>query len=237
MLKNAEFELGLVLHRRPYRETSMIIDFFTANQGRQSAVARGMRQSKSDRKSLLQVFQPLHLRFSGKSDLKTLSHVEPAAPAYSLKGDALYCGFYVNELITRILPQGVSCDAFFEHYLLCLDALQNNVDNEVTLRRYEFALLDELGVLPDLSSSSDGRDINVACFYQFQAGIGVVPFEPKQQNKSNNIDTFLGQTFLDVCEGNWHADSKRLAKQLCRKALYPFLGSKPLHSRALFKTT
>lgn len=231
MLKETELEPGLVLHRRPYRETSMIVDFFTLNQGRLSAVVRGIRQSKSDKKSLLQAFQPLHLRFSGKTELKTLSHVEPASHAFALKGEALYCGFYVNELITRVLPQGLSCDVFFEHYLSCLHTLQSNVDNEIALRRCEFALLDELGVLPDLSVSCDGEDIEKDRSYHFHEGKGITPVGPEV------VDSFSGQLFLDVWEGNWHTESKRLAKQLCRKALYPFLGSKPLHSRALFKTT
>ena len=88
-----------VLHRRPYRETSFIVDFFTLELGRVSAVARGVRSAKSDRRSLLQPFQALRVQLSGKSDLKNLTQLESNGALRMLTGNALYCALYVWTLM------------------------------------------------------------------------------------------------------------------------------------------
>ena len=95
-----------VLHKRPYRETSMLVDFFTLEQGRVSAVAKGARgNSKSDRKSLLQGFQKAELDLSGRSNLKNLGKIEASGAVIRLSEKALYCGFYLNEILSRALPE------------------------------------------------------------------------------------------------------------------------------------
>ena len=149
---NNEWLNAYVLHRRPYRETSYIVDFFSLEEGRISAVAKGVKNSKSDKKSLLQPFQHLRLQLSGKSDLKNLRHVESVAPSISLTGTALFCAMYVNELTNRIMPQGLASDGVYSAYEAALLALRDEADIEVTLRQLEFALLDEMGLLPDFTS-------------------------------------------------------------------------------------
>ena len=221
-------EHTVVLHRRPYRETSMIVDFFTIEHGRISAVVRGMRQAKSDRKSLLQPFQPLSLTLSGKSDLKTLTQVEAQSASIPLHGDALYCGFYMNELITRVLPQGVTAEDLHRCYLICLEQLVQATDMDLVMRRFEFALLDELGVLPDLSVTEHDAEVVANKTYRFISGTGIVESAPGK-------GAFMGEWLIDVLNENWHSHSRQVAKAICRQALLPFLGDKPLHSRALFK--
>ncbi|MBO1254317.1 DNA repair protein RecO [Alteromonas sp. 5E99-2] len=219
---------GVVLHRRPYRETSVIVDFFTLEQGRVSAVVRGMRQAKSDRKSLLQPFQSLQLQLAGKSELKTLAHVEANDKRISLTGDALYCGFYINELLTRVLPQGLVADTLYHRYIHCLDQLVTRTALDISLRHFEFGVLDELGVLPDITVTSEGEPLSLGNRYCFHTDIGIVPID-----KGKN--TFLGQSLIDIANEEWNDESRATAKLICRQALHPFLGSKPLHSRALFK--
>ena len=107
---NNEWLNAYVLHRRPYRETSYIVDFFTLEEGRVSAVAKGVKNSKSDKKSLLQPFQHLRLQLSGKSELKNLRHVESVSPSINLVGTALFCAMYVNELTNRVMPAGLASD-------------------------------------------------------------------------------------------------------------------------------
>lgn len=232
-------DVGVTLHRRPYRETSMIVDFFLQNHGRKSAVVRGLRNAKSDRKSLLQPFQPVTINLTGKSDLKTLTSVEAEGATYGLKAESMYCGLYLNELITRTLPKDIPTPGLYHAYLTSLESLSQSSVNEqpaseqngireVTLRLFEFALLDELGVLPDLSSTDDAQSIHPERLYRFERENGVV-----QSESSKNA--FVGQYLIDMVNSNWNAGSRKVAKLICRQALHPFLGDKPLHSRALFR--
>ena len=144
-----------VLHRRPYRETSYIVDFFTLEEGRVSAVAKGVKNSKSDKKSLLQPFQHLRLQLSGKSELKNLRHVESVSPSINLVGTALFCAMYVNELTNRVMPARLASDGVHNAYENALLSLRDESDIEVTLRQFEFALLDEMGLLPDFTTDVD----------------------------------------------------------------------------------
>ena len=96
-----DLQRGFVLHRRPYSETSLLVDLFTEETGRLTVIAKGARAKRSAWKSVLQPFTPLLLRWSGKGTLKTLTKAEPAAITLPLQQTALYSGFYVNELITR----------------------------------------------------------------------------------------------------------------------------------------
>jgi DNA repair protein RecO (recombination protein O) len=219
---------GVVLHRRPYRETSMIVDFFTIEHGRISAVVRGMRQAKSDRKSLLQPFQSLKLTLTGKTDLKNLTQVEAESASIQLQGDALYCGFYMNELLTRVIPQGIAASDLYSRYLQCLTHLTQTSELDIVMRQFEFALLDELGVLPDLTTTVQGGDVTAHGIYRFQSGEGII-------ESVAGKGAFSGEWLLDIVSENWTDKSRQLAKAICRQALLPFLGDKPLHSRALFK--
>ena len=98
-----DLQRGFVLHRRPYSETSLLVDLFTEETGRLTVIAKGARAKRSAWKSVLQPFTPLLLRWSGKGALKTLTKAEPAAITLPLQQTALYSGFYVNELITRVI--------------------------------------------------------------------------------------------------------------------------------------
>jgi DNA repair protein RecO (recombination protein O) len=90
------------LHSRPYRESSLLVDFFTAEQGRMSGVSRGVRKARG---SVPQLFQPLLLDVAGTGELKTLKQVEMAGPALMLAGTPLFSAFYLNELLVRLLPR------------------------------------------------------------------------------------------------------------------------------------
>ena len=108
---NNDWLEGYVLHRRPYRETSYIVDFFSLQAGRVSAVAKGVRNSKTDRKSLLQPFRPLRFQLSGKSELKNLRQIEAGGAVIMLAGTSLFCGMYLNEVINKVMPAGQSSDS------------------------------------------------------------------------------------------------------------------------------
>lgn len=231
---NNEWLNAYVLHRRPYRETSYIVDFFTLEEGRISAVAKGVKNSKSDKKSLLQPFQHLRLQLSGKSDLKNLRHVESVAPAISLMGTPLFCGMYLNELTNRIMPTGLASDGVYHAYEEGLTSLLQGDDIEVALRKFEFALLDEMGLLPDFTTDIEyEQPILPNCNYRFQHDAGFVCL-PAEHHNSKGLP---GEALMSLAHGEFTPLSKKVAKVLCRDLLKPLIGDKPLKSRELFVAT
>lgn len=231
---NNDWLNAYVLHRRPYRETSYIVDFFTLEEGRISAVAKGVKNSKSDKKSLLQPFQHLRIQLRGKSDLKNLSHVESVSTSILLVGTSLFCAMYVNELANRIMPNGLASDGVFNAYEQALMSLSEQGDIEVTLRQFEFALLDEMGLLPDFTTDVEYEmPIEENGSYHFQADAGFVQM-PEHTQGIQGARGFPGTALLSLAQGEFTPLSKKVAKVLCRDLLKPLIGDKPLKSRELF---
>ncbi|NMH60431.1 DNA repair protein RecO [Alteromonas ponticola] len=223
-----------VLHRRPYRETSYLVDFFTLESGKLSAVAKGVRNTRNDRKSLLQPFQPLRIQVSGKSELKNLTQIEGASNAYGLAGFNLFCAMYLNELINRVLQPDLPVSELYEAYQRAVKALTNlshgaSSDAQIVLREFEFDLLAEMGLLADLSATFDTADaitpIDSYLFYPEQGLTLAPPQHPRGLS---------GRHLLAIAERQWSAEALRVAKYLNRIALRPLLGNKPLKSRELF---
>lgn len=221
-----------VLHRRSYRETSYLVDFFTLSGGRVSAVAKGVKNSKSDRKSLLQPFGPVRIQLSGKSELKNLNQIESGGPSHRLAGKALFCAMYLNELINRVMPAGLASEALFTHYQQALGLLSEQHQMEdVVLRQFEFALLEEMGLLPDwLNDAASDQPVQSDQWYMFVAEQGVMAAPAHIQR-----GRFPGQGLIDMTEGNWTQAARKTAKIITRQALHLLLGDKPLKSRELFR--
>ena len=229
MIEN--WQRGFVLHRRAYSETSLLVDVFTEDTGRLSLLARGARARRSAWKSVLQPFTPLLLRWSGKSGLKILTKVEPAAITLPLQQTALYSGFYVNELICRVLEQETAQPQLFQDYLRCLTELAGTpLAVEPVLRRFEFQLLQSFGYGVDfLHCAGSGQPIDENMTYRYREEQGFMASLIK-----DNL-TFYGSDLL-AFEQRRFDDSTVLqaAKRFTRLALKPYLGSKPLKSRELF---
>lgn len=230
---------GYVLHKRPYRETSLLVDFFSLELGRVSAVAKGARgNSKSDRKSLLQPFQKLEFELSGRSQLKNLGRIEALQNATNIHQTGLYCAFYINEILSRALPEAEPIGEVFTHYentLALLAQVENNQlsEFEPILREFEFTLLLALGYLPDFSyDASSGDAIVATAHYLFspQTGFSVCDARLKRAIK--------GEYIIAISEGNYGDASqtsiKQVAKYICRIALVEIIGEKPIKSRELF---
>ncbi|HBH36525.1 MAG TPA: DNA repair protein RecO, partial [Gammaproteobacteria bacterium] len=94
---------AFLLHRRPYRDTSLLLECLIAGEGRMPLIARGA--AKGRLKGILQPFQPLMLKWRGRGEVMTLTHAEAAEKPVDLKKKLLYCGFYLNELLMRLLPR------------------------------------------------------------------------------------------------------------------------------------
>jgi len=223
MNSRAEQVAAFVLHSRPYRETSALVDLLTLEYGKVTVVARGARRAGSQLRHTLQAFTALAVRFAGKNELKTLHQAETVEVAASLNGNALLCGLYANELIERLLQPLESMPQLFLHYRILLNDLREANDLEVSLRLFEKVLLKELGHWRDLSN----------CHHAY--------YRLNQQHELCHVDDsshaqFTGQQLRAIEHDNFADEStKRAAKRLMRALLQHQLGERPLRSRELFQ--
>ncbi|WP_284219136.1 DNA repair protein RecO [Agaribacter marinus] len=228
---------GYVIHRRPYRETSLLVDFFTREYGKITVVAKGARgNTKSDRKSLLQALQYLEFECAGRTNLKNLGRVEQKSNALNPQGKALYCVFYINEILQRALPEGEAIAPLFEKYQASLQSLSDMTETtnqavEPILREFEFSLLAALGYLPDFGyDCSDGAEIDASAFYHYEVESGFMLCDAKRKL------AISGKLLLDLANGRLSKDALNAAKFIVRKTLPLVIGDKALKSRELFKT-
>lgn len=229
---SVELQPAYVLHTRPYRDTSMLVDFFTPAYGRITAVARGVRSRKSPKRNLLNPFTRLLISFQGKTDLKLLTHFEAEGAQFCLIAKHLFSGFYLNELLVRLLPELDACPEIYELYESALDELSAGLDLEPTLRRFEFQLLSELGYgvsfLMDVHST-EMIQRHLDYFLDPLRGFYVAAYDASGEAQ------FCGEDILAIYHGDYsHPDVKRAAKHISRVLLKPLLGNKPLSSRELF---
>lgn len=225
---------AFVIHTRSYRDTSLLVDFFTLHQGRLRAVVKGARantkQARLNRPSM-QPFNPLLVRFGGRGSLKNLYQSEPAGSAISLLGDRLFSALYLNELLVRLLPEDQEDAALFALYQQSLLALSKDESIEFTLRQFEFTLLRVMGYGVNLMTENHS-DEPIRCNqqYRFVADHG---FECcSEATRGKNI--FMGEELVAIREHSKSPEALQAAKRLCRQALAFHLGGRPLKSRELF---
>src|SRR5262244_4451478 len=159
---------AFVLHTYPYRETSAIVETFTAGYGRVALVARGAKRTRSELRSVLQAFQPLTLSWSGTGELKTLIRAEWRGGLPLVGGSALLCGFYLNELLLKLLAREDPHPRLFADYEAALQELASGAEQAPVLRRFELTLLTELGyALPLVREADTGAPIDPATRYYY----------------------------------------------------------------------
>ncbi|ALO46246.1 DNA repair protein RecO [Pseudohongiella spirulinae] len=222
-----ELQPAYLLHSRPYRDSSALVDLLTLDHGLIRAVARGVRGRR--RSTALQQHQLLLVSLSGRGELLTLTHTEQAAAGFFLTGHRLFSALYLNEILERLLQPADSHPAVFRLYQQTLLRLHEEYPLEPLLRSFEWSLLQELGYEIDFSALEPGH-----C-YRFDPLNG---FEPVA-SLSDRRD-FAGQALLSlkkVLTGDpllMTLEQQSDAKRLMRQALGPLLGNKPLMSRHLF---
>lgn len=225
---------GFLLHRRSYRETSYLTDLFTLELGKVSAVAKGVRGNKSDKKSLLQSFQPLLLSVTGKHELRNLNQLESAGSMLQLVGHQLFSAMYLNELLNRLLPKEVPHPELFQSYQQSLNWLANDGDIEPCLRQFELLLLEDMGYGIDLTQEyENGQPVEANIDYCLILENGIKRIDHMAQGTNR----FSGDALLQVSNNIWTPSSLQCAKRITRMALSPLLGHKPLKSRELFQQT
>jgi len=221
---------GFVLHSYPYKETSLIVDMFTRDHGRVGLVAKGAKRPLSKLRGVLQTFQPLSVSFSGKSELRTLIDAEWVGGMLPLEKTALLCGFYLNELLVKLLARDDKHPALFDHYVSTLNQLAHGEPAQIVLRKFERALLKETGVAADL-----GRCTTTRAAVEPDGSYVVDPERgPRRAVASDAWPVVSGKCLLDM-ERDDYADPATLAqsKQLMRFLLAHHLGGQPLNTRQI----
>ena len=221
-----------VLHTYPFKETSLVVELFTRDFGRVSAVAKGARRPRSAMRGMLQSFQPLLGAWSGKLELKTLHSLEWYAGLLMLQGEALMCGFYLNELLLRLLPREDAHEALFEEYTQTLKLLSLAPDDSANiLRRFELLLLQSLGYAVPLTHNIRDEAVTAEAQYYYLPEVG--PVSSKHDYQENGVQ-LSGKTLLDMAQDDYaDLQTQQQSKQLMRLLLAHYLGDKPLHTRQL----
>ncbi|MBE0485197.1 DNA repair protein RecO [Marinobacter sp.] len=228
-------EPAYVIHRRPWRETALLVDLFTLNHGRMSLVARGANSAKSPLKAQLQPFQPLLVDWTGKSDLKTLVQLEVRAAPMLSKTRALYSGLYLNELLQRVLPVADPHQSLFAGYiesLQALTALSSDADVEPVLRRFEIGFAAAMGYDFAWDEATDtGMPVEAGRCYGYDPLQGIV----SALAPGIRVSQLQGDALLALAAGDLGSDEpRRTAKRVMRVLVDFLLQGKPLHSRSLF---
>ncbi len=237
---------AFVLHNYPYRETSLLIEVFTQNHGRVALVARGARRPRSALRGVLLSFQPLLLSWAGKTELRTLHKAEWRGGLPQLKGGALLCGFYLNELMVKLLPRDDPHEVLYQAYFYALHALSNGHEHAATLRRFEKDLLKELGYALTLDHDVvTGIPINPNDNYHYWLERGPVRSvdethgnggSPDLVRSAENRLELSGLTLLDMLRDDYsNPVTMQQSKSLMRMLINHHLGDQALNTRQLLK--
>jgi DNA repair protein RecO (recombination protein O) len=228
---------AFVLHQRNYSETSLLLEVYTRRHGRVGLIAKGARRPSSKVRGVLKPFQPLLLGYSGRGELMVLTGAETDGPDVELLGTALYCGFYLNELLMRLLHRHDPHEALYDRYGAALEGLRNNSSYEAVLRVFEKHLLSELGYGLMLEREGDSRDPVVAdAIYDYLLERGPVRVQHPELSPRLHGARVRGASLLALAAEQLEDNTVlREVKALMRAALAPHLGDKPLHSRRLFQ--
>lgn len=218
-----------VLHTYPFKETSLVVELFSQQFGRIAAVAKGARRPHSVMRGMLQSFQMLDGTWSGKNELKTLHSLDWSAGLTLIKGEALMCGFYMNELLLRLLPREDAHQSLFAYYNATLKILAVDGNLANILRRFELKLLQEMGYAVPLLQDENGVEIEADKSYRYEAEYGAC-----ELSATKNGVQLSGKTLLDMARDDYtDVMTQSQSKQLMRYLLAHYLGDKPLHTRQL----
>ena len=225
-----DHQLVYVLHTFPFKETSLVVELFSRHYGRIAAIAKGARRPRAAMRGMLQSFQPLVATWSGKTELRTLHAVDWRGGLHVLRGQAMICGFYLNELMLRLLPREDPHEALFDHYEAALGALAGGEAQSAVLRKFEIRLLREIGyALPLEHEAGTNRPLDPDTNYYYIAEEG-----PVHKSGAQTGVQLSGKTLLNMGREDYSdALTIQQSKQLMRMLVAYYLGEKPLHTRQL----
>ena len=227
-----EHQPAFVLHTYPWRETSLIVEALTRDHGRVALVARGAKRRTSQLRGLLSPFSALALAWSGRGEVKTLIRAEWTGGLVPLRGDALLAGFYLNELLVRMLARADAHPLLFGAYARALRALAGeDARLDSTLRAFEFELLREIGYLPSLDVCADGVALSPAARYRVDPQRGLVLAD--RQDEATSVS---GATALAMASGDFTAPGVAgEARAMLRLIIRYHLDGRPLNTRRILQ--
>jgi DNA repair protein RecO (recombination protein O) len=232
-----ELQPAFVLHTRLYRETSLLVDFLTQDQGRLSVIARGARRPKSPYRGLVAPFIPLLVSYLGGGELKTLIQAEPQGPGLSLSGERLVSGLYLNELCVRLVPVQIPVPELFETYGKTVELIAQGEPLAPVLRVFEKQLLSSLGHDLCLSHDTDQQPIVAEDHYLYDLERG--PYRVSPESVPAQMSGLIhGQTLLDLAAEKLTSPlACSQAKSLLQSMINALLGGKPVLSKQLLQTS
>lgn len=221
---------AFVLHRRPYSETSLVVELFSRDLGRVGVLAKGARRQKSKWTATLEPFTRLEASWRGRGELPTLTAAEPMPGVDRLAGRSIMAGLYLNELLMRLTARHDAHPELFEHYAFALTALLGPDGEEPALRLFEKHLLDAIGYgVVTHADANTGESVLEDQRYYYVREHG--PSKTAQAGCKISGGTLLAL----AAEEFSHPQHLAEAKLLMRFLLAPLLGDKPLHTRALYR--
>jgi DNA repair protein RecO (recombination protein O) len=225
-------EPSYILHSRPYRESSLLLEALSCSHGRVGLVARGARGARSRWKNVLQPFRPLLLSWSQKGELGTLTSADQVASPPALAGEALFCGLYANELTTRFLQRSDPHPGLFEQYRGLLAELAAGNAPQPLLRVFEKRLLQSAGFGLQLDHEHGGSDgIRANAWYSYVPESGP---QRKEYDADKAHELVSGAALLALKSGEIEDQHLKELKSLMRRLIRFYLGDKPLNSQSLF---
>jgi len=221
---------AFLLHSHPYSETSLVLDVFAREHGRLALLARGARRPRSALRGVLLAFQPLELSWFGGGEVKTLARAEWIGGLPLLAGKSLLLGYYLNELLLKLMPREDAHPALFDAYQAALTALAHGATETAELRRFEKIMLKELGYGLALDREADGNPVRLERRYVYQIERGAV-----DAGDADAATSLSGKTLLDLAADDY-SDPRTLAesKALMRQLMAHYLGGQALQSRRIF---
>lgn len=226
-------EPGFVIHTRPYSETSLFVELFSRHYGRTTVIAKGARRQKSKFRGALVPFRQLLTAWSGKGEIPVLTLAEPTDLWVEMRGQSILCGFYINELVIKLLHRYDAHPGLFDHYSDAMRRLRDNGGRENILRLFEKRLLGELGYALNLDREADGqREIDPSVEYRYVPHLGAVA----EGNGRQDGVRISGAALCALRDEMFNDDRKlRECKRLMRVVISHQLENRTLHSRKLFR--
>lgn len=225
-----QLEPGYLLHQRAYGEIDAILDVFTRDHGRLGLVAKGVRSGRSRRAAVLQPFGELLFSWTARGELGSLRAVEAAQTPPVLLGTAMVSGFYLNEILLRLLRRDDPHPGLYDDYRRALQLLAGGADELYVLRVFEKQLLEQVGYGLMLEHDVAGQAIDPQAHYHY------LPEAGPQLTAAANGHSMPGRALLALAqESPQIIEHARELRDLLRQALAPHLGNKPLKSRELYR--
>lgn len=241
-----------ILHRRPWRESSLLVELFSREHGRVGLVARGLRSQSSPWRGLGEPFAPLRSGWVRRGELGTLAELEAVGGRVALVGQALWCGLYANELLLTLIGRDEPAGELFDAYASLLPELLAEQTRGMALRRFELALLYSLGVAPDFAAEAlQGEPIEADGLYRLDPEAGFIASAPGRGVYSGrailslagadpvSADPMIANLSIAnlSIDDSVKADLARQAREIMRALIDHQLNGRSLKTRELFRST